>query len=352
MANVQVEDWELEVRRILILPEDEIDTEIKAIVSERLVTQDKSPYNWRITNALAAVRREDTSGNKGKGTVRKIMAIFKALKTRGMNWLAQVEDIDGDMPLHNACNSRNLQTVELLLHFFPDECSTALQTPNNLKLTPLQIALIKNDWDNLKLLLTFCIQYKICYELIGIGPSADTPRKTLMHEAMARGVGFDYMKTFLPVVSNQLGNDAAKSSLVNFDEVNNSPWYHLVVNGDLDTVQNVLAVVKEFLPDIKFSQLYINRKEQTMLHQAYTDNRNNLKVALEDLFEEKEPVDIQGKRPHEKSHSLEPEPAPKRKKLLVPIQTSERHPLERHSVSGDIKGASSYRRRREGMQRA
>ena len=167
-----------------------------------------------------------------------------------------------------------------------------------------------------------------------------------MHEAMEKGVGFDYMKTFLPIVSDRLGNYAAKSSLVNFDEVNNSPWYHLVVNGDLDTVQNVLVLVKEFFPDIKFSQLYINRKRQTMLHQACRDNRNNLRDGLENLFEEKEPMDIQGKRPREKSHSLEPEPAPKRP---VPAQTSDSRPFERHSVS-DIKGALSCRRQRKGRE--
>lgn len=304
-------DWDKEVHAILAMTENEIHTKIMEMPTEKLLneSQDQSPYIWRITNSLSAISRNYM---RKPEIEKKIHTIFAALKERDLLWLAEEQDNDGNTCLHSACNSRNSWTARLLLEFFPNECKKVLQTLNKKQQTPLHIALNKGDWKTFHLLLSFCIQHKICQELIGIRLAKQScthkrGRTTLMHEAMKKGFGVEYMKTFLPIIINELGEDAAKSSLVTYDEACNSAWYYMVERSDYRVLHNVLDEVKQRLPGISIVELYVNCKQQTILHQAY---RDNLKRTIEELVEEDEELvdveDADGMLPLEKMHSLYP----------------------------------------------
>ena len=299
--------WDEEVQAILAMSEDEIHTKILEMPIEKLESQDQSPYRWRITNSLAAICRDDMSKPEIEN---KIRAIFAALKERDLLWLTEEQDNDGDTCLHSACNSRNPRTAGLLLEFFPNECKKALQTLNKKQRTPLHVSLNKSDRKTLHLLLSFCIQHKICQEIIGVRLAKqfcthEGGRTTLMHEAMEKGFGVEYMKTFLPIIIDKLGDDAAKSSLVTYDEACNSAWYYMVERGDFRAIHNVLDEVKQRLPGISTTDLYVNCKKQTVLHQAY---RDNLKRTIEELVEEDEELvdagDANGILPLERLHSI------------------------------------------------
>lgn len=325
IMSEQVKDWDKEVlHRTLTLPEDAVYEKIMGMTREKLTSQDKSPYRWRIVNALAAVCWDDTS--KNPAIVRKIRTIFQILKERDLLWLAEEQDNDGDTALHSACNSGNLQTARLLLEFFPSECKKALKTLNRKKRTPLFVALKKRRWETLQLLLSFCVRHEICSEFLGLDP--DACKTTLMHEAMSNGLGFEFMKIFLPTIIKELGEEAAKSSLVIYDEASNSAWYYLAERGDPEAIQNVLATVKGFLPDINISGLYINSKQQTILHLAY---RHNFKRVIELLKEDglglMDAEDVGRIKPYRRPHPIEPP-----KKRIKPSNS----PIQEYVLGGHV----------------
>ena len=279
-----VKNWEEEVHKLFDV--QRIRNKIRKTPDEKLQVQDEK-YGWTIIHALAAICRDDTAGVKPK-----IRTIFEALKERKLLSLAGEVDRDGDTPLHSASNSRNPETADLLLSFFPTQSEKALQTQNNLKRTPLHIALYKRDWKMLKLLLEFSIEHKLCHPLLGLDLNAH--KTTLMHEAMKIGEGVEYLKSFLPEVITRLGKSVAKLSLVIYDEVFNSAWFYLIEGGDPNAIKNVITVLQENLHEVRVGDLYINNKRQTMIHQARREGRKEAITILRKLENEERVVDAEG----------------------------------------------------------